>query len=811
MSNTVLIRTGFAHRNEDFMRDVNIAITAASYSGNKGAAAMLQSSIKQLHEIYGHRLNIRLMSVYPRADREQLPYDFVRVVPCKPERLLFIAFPLAILHRLLGWIPFIGRLIGKDKIIRAYKNTDVVIDEAGISFVDSRGFVMNTYAFVCAAVPMLLGVPVIKYSQALGSFKSFTNRFLARLILPKVKLICARGQGTYDNLKGIGIEKNVKLCADGAFTMPDDERCRQMAADVCASDSFFWPEGAASPSDMQTGSGSNKIIGLSLSSVVDKKCAKQGIDYRKAMVNFINYLTGEGWRVLIIANAAREGSEKSRNNDLLVCDSVYEAVQDKENVRWYHKEMEAEEIREYIARCRVLVASRFHAMIGALNKRVPVLLIGWSHKYQEVLDMFGLGQYAIDFSQLELEKLIAGFRRFMDNEMFIRKSIDEHYDMVMESSRDNIRYIREEIDQIMEKPKKSRKLLDTGNPDRYIGEHYACRKGYAADEKIRENAASGGMVTALLVHLLESGQIDGAWVTRTDIENGRLGYKTFIATTREELMRCSSSIYMDMPLLKHIQQLRDFDGRAAVVLTPCTMRSFCAILEREPELKDKVVLKLGLYCSGGHSDKATLLSLEKSGISLDNANRLYYRRGHWRGTSSVLYNDGSEKNLSYTKTICAYKNAYFFEKGSCMLCQDQYCRAADISFGDIWLKEMKGNPIKHTSCVIRNKRAYDLYRSAVTAGAVNDSHISDTDILRSQKRALVYKFNAARAKEKYYAKQGKNVKLDTQSRCKWNHRLAFWLSERNRKYSIEHYDRLAKKPTWFIYYYMCFIRVLLSF
>ena len=51
------------------MRDITIAITAASYSGNKGAAAMLQSSIKQLHNIYGDRLNINLMSVYPKEDK----------------------------------------------------------------------------------------------------------------------------------------------------------------------------------------------------------------------------------------------------------------------------------------------------------------------------------------------------------------------------------------------------------------------------------------------------------------------------------------------------------------------------------------------------------------------------------------------------------------------------------------------------------------------------------------------------------------------------------------------------------------------
>ena len=72
------------------MRDVVIAITAASYSGNKGAAAMLQSSIRQLYEKYGERLNINLMSVYPQEDKKQIPWDFIKIVSCKPEQLLFI-------------------------------------------------------------------------------------------------------------------------------------------------------------------------------------------------------------------------------------------------------------------------------------------------------------------------------------------------------------------------------------------------------------------------------------------------------------------------------------------------------------------------------------------------------------------------------------------------------------------------------------------------------------------------------------------------------------------------------------------------
>ena len=779
------------------MRDIVIAITAASYSGNKGAAAMLQSSIRQLHDRYGERLNIHLMSVYPSEDRKQIPWDFIKIVPCKPEQLLFVAFPLAVLYKLFSWCPPVKKLLLKNKILKAYSQTDAVLDEAGISFVDSRGFVMNTYAFVCAAVPMLVGTPVMKYSQAMGTFHSFTNRFLAKWILPKMKLICARGEGTLENLRSIGVEENVRLCADGAFTMADDERCNAMVEEVCGQDAFYRD--------------AERLVGLSISSVVEKKCKKLGIDYKGIMITFIERLNQAGYKVLIIANGARIGSQKPRNNDLMICDAVYEGVKDKELVRWYHREMEAEEIRAYIGKCRFLVASRFHAMIGALEKKVPVLLVGWSHKYQEVLDFFKLGQYAIDFSNLTADSLEQEFQKFVKCEDEIRRKIEENYDAVMESSRKNILYASEVIDEIMEKPYKKKKILDYRNPDKYLGEHAACRKGYAADESIRENAASGGMVTALLCHLLKTGQIDGAWVTKTEIRDGKLGYHTFIAVTEEEIRSASSSIYMNIPLLKHVDLVRNFDGRVAVVMTPCMLQGLTKLMEKEEELKKKIVLKLGLYCSGNHSEKATLLSLEQSKVSLTGAKRLYYRRGHWRGLSSVVYEDGSEKTFSYTKTICAYKNAYFFEKGSCMTCQDHFASAADISFGDIWLKEMKGNPIKHTSCVIRNERALAMYRQAVEAGAIVDSHISGRDMVRSQKRALVFKYTCAPAKLKYFAKQGKTINLTADDTCRWNHRLAFTLAEKNKRYSEEHYESLRKIPYILIYYYMCLIRVLLSF
>lgn len=770
------------------MRDITIAITAASYSGNKGAAAMLQSSIAQLQERYGGSLNINLMSVYPDEDRMQLPWDFIRVVPCKPEQLLFFAFPLAVFHWLFRWCKPVARLLERNPIIGAYCRTDFVIDEAGISFVDERGVILNTYAFVCAAVPLLLGVPVVKYSQAMGPFKNPVNRFLAKWILPKLRLVVARGEKTLANLHEIGIVDNVKLCADGAFSMRDCADAHERVTCAKEADAAFY---------------SGRVVGMSLSSVVEKKCAKAGIDYRGIMTRFVDSLCEQGYRVLIIANAARINSTKTRNNDLMVCDAVYEGAAHKESIRWAHKEMEAEEIREYIGCCEVLVASRFHAMIAALERKVPVLLVGWSHKYQEVLDMFRLGRYAINYRELSLGSLSQAFEGFMSETDEIRKKLDAYLPAVLKSSHENMELISAELERVLAaQPRKGR--FDYRNPDRYLGENVLCRKGYAADEAIRANAASGGMVTALLCNLLERGEIDGAWVTRSVVREGKLDYETLIATTPEEIRGASSSIYMDMPLLKHINMLRQFEGRVAVVLVPCMMAAFQRILSDDEALREKVVLKIGLFCSGSHGEEATLMPIRKLGIPMRDATSFFWRRGHWRGQSAVLYRDGSAKTFSYSKTICAYKNAFFFQKHRCMTCQDHFASWADISFGDIWLRSMKKNPIKHTCCVIRSEHARVLYQGAVDDGAIIDSHISRREMLNGQKRALVFKWHCAAAK-----KGAKGI--DTSEPCKWNHRLAYALAEKNRVFSEKHEALLEKIPMVCVYYYMCFIRVLLSF
>lgn len=115
--------------------------------------------------------------------------------------------------------------------------------------------------------------------------------------------------------------------------------------------------------------------------------------------------------------------------------------------------------------------------------------------------------------------------------------------------------------------------LDYSNPRKYMGNFLACYMGYANDEIIRKDAASGAVVSAILINLLENGIIDGALVSKQVMQNGEIGVKTFIAKSKQEILDCRTSIYMDFPLAKSFKKILDFEGKVAVVALPCHFKA----------------------------------------------------------------------------------------------------------------------------------------------------------------------------------------------------------------------------------------------
>jgi hypothetical protein len=122
---------------------------------------------------------------------------------------------------------------------------------------------------------------------------------------------------------------------------------------------------------------------------------------------------------------------------------------------------------------------------------------------------------------------------------------------------------------------------------------------------------------------------------------------------------------------------------------------------------------------------------------------------------------------------------------------------------------MRDNPIKHTSIVTRNEKSERLLRNMAQDNVITLQNISEKDLLKSQKRALIYKFNTAMARKKYGKIFGMECKAQDLQKSKWNYRLAAFFFVLNIKLSRSKLIDLI--PNRILFVYMGFLRVLLSF
>lgn len=393
-----------------------VCMIGATISGNKGAESMFRSAVQNIGREIPDSL-FYLFSYYPSRDRKINEYSNVIICSGTP-------FKLTLIYPLFGFIcmllPFLKNIFGKiDKDFLALSESDLIIDLAGISFVDGREKYL-VFNIACIIFPVLFRKKVIKYSQALGPFNNRLNRFLARIFLPRIDCIIARGEITYNNLRSIGLDKTI-IGADSAFSME------------ISKSSYKTAEGYLHPDFRE-----KVLVGISPSSVIDNSCRKMGVNYSSIMTDFINYLIEEKeYRVAIIPHSILKYSMKSKNNDLLVSRKIHDAVNNKGSCLLIADELNAEILRVLISYCDYFVASRFHAMVSSLSMRVPTIVCGWSHKYLEVLTMFKMEDYAFDYKNLNKKMLTDRFEMLENDQNAIKEKYEQFLPQVVISARNN--------------------------------------------------------------------------------------------------------------------------------------------------------------------------------------------------------------------------------------------------------------------------------------------------------------------------------------------------------------------------------------
>ena len=260
--------------------------------------------------------------------------------------------------------------------------------------------------------------------------------------------------------------------------------------------------------------------------------------------------------------------------------------------------------------------------------------------------------------------------------------------------------------------------------------------GYATDSIIREGAAGGGIITALLADLLQNKIIDGCVVTRM---NAAQPWKSepFIARSRDELLQSLSSRYMVIPTGQMLAEILRTDGKFAIAALPCQVHGIRKAMQEIPELIPKIPYVLGLFCGGSLEPCVVTELLEARNINKNDISSFEFRGGEWPGRIRAKMKNGDIRNLHYSNYKDGAYNYFIslYMPIRCQTCVDGSNEFADISVGDSWTRDRQGNYKfkSHSKILVRTLQGENLLFGALSRGAITGFSVTQDASYRTQK------------------------------------------------------------------------------
>ena len=143
-------------------------------------------------------------------------------------------------------------------------------------------------------------------------------------------------------------------------------------------------------------------------------------------------------------------------------------------------------------------------------------------------------------------------------------------------------------------PRLTSSIFDDKVSDWRLGFYKNIYIGYASNNKIRRNAASGGVLTSLLIYLLKEKIIDGAIVVKQGLPKPWLA-EPIIATTIEEIIDCAQSVYAPIPVNVIFNDVKKFKGNLAFIGLPDQISSLRYLQNQDIEWVKKIKYIFGPY------------------------------------------------------------------------------------------------------------------------------------------------------------------------------------------------------------------------
>ncbi len=280
--------------------------------------------------------------------------------------------------------------------------------------------------------------------------------------------------------------------------------------------------------------------------------------------------------------------------------------------------------------------------------------------------------------------------------------------------------------------------IDPGFVDEPAKASHDCYLIHAKDDAVRVDAASGGFITGLILHLMAKGQVDGGIVARCE---GRdpLVAESFIATDRDALLSARASKYAPVSNCTVLREVLTRPGRYAFVGTPCMIQAVTRLQDRVPVLKERITLLIGLVCAGMASRVGTKAYIEQEGkVNMADVRRICYRGGGWPGRFRVFGEGGRllmDRPLLGGSLIHVVPKDHYLR---CWNCLDPWAKFADIVVSDPWTEEMIKTERKGRSAImIRTDRGGQAVASAVDCGDLVADRITVGEMLGYNRHLVI--------------------------------------------------------------------------
>lgn len=276
------------------------------------------------------------------------------------------------------------------------------------------------------------------------------------------------------------------------------------------------------------------------------------------------------------------------------------------------------------------------------------------------------------------------------------------------------------------------------NPN--LGRYRGLLAGHATDPAIRARGSSGGIITWMLIHLLESGEVDYVVNVRPKEDGDGVLFHYDFCTTREQLLASGKSKYYPIELSAVLARIRERPGRCAVVALPCFLKGIRKLADQDVALGSRIRFCIGLIC--GHlKSKAFAECLaaqvgagEQALLGADF--RVKYPDG---GASRYGFMARTEAGV-FEKRMRGLLGANWghnlFRYPACDHCDDVFAECADLAVGDAWLPGYISDSSGNSIVVVRHERIASLLEAARSRGEVRLDEISPEQAAASQAGGL---------------------------------------------------------------------------